>query len=139
MKQRSPISEIMTKNLVTANLTDGLKEINGLLKTNNIRHIPIVSGDKLVGIISKTDIMRLSLGNVYEGQENADEAIFDMLTTEQVMVSNPTTVNAHDTIKEVAELMSNVEFHALPVLDNGKIVGIISTTDLIKYLLVQYN
>ena len=139
MKQRSPISEIMTKNLVTANVTDGLKEINGLLKTNNIRHIPIVSGDKLVGIISKTDIMRLSFGDIYEGQENADEAIFDMLTTEQVMVSNPTTVNAHDTIKEVAELMSNVEFHALPVLDDGKIVGIISTTDLIKYLLVQYN
>ena len=139
MKQRSPISEIMTKNLVTANVTDGLKEINGLLKTNNIRHIPIVSGDKLVGIISKTDIMRLSFGDIYEGQENADEAVFDMLTTEQVMVSNPTTVNAHDTIKEVAELMSNVEFHALPVLDDGKIVGIISTTDLIKYLLVKYN
>ena len=139
MKQRSPISEIITKNLVTANVTDGLKEISGLLKTNNIRHIPIVSGDKLVGIISKTDIMRLSFGDIYEGQENADEAIFDMLTTAQVMVNSPTTVNAHDTIKEVAELMSSVEFHALPVLDEGKIVGIISTTDLIKYLLAQYN
>ncbi|MDQ8005378.1 MAG: CBS domain-containing protein [Pedobacter sp.] len=139
MKQRVPISEIMTKNLVTANVTDSLKHISTLLKDNNIRHLPIVSGRTLVGIISKTDILRLSFADIYEGQENIDETVFEMLRTEQVMVHNPTTVDVHDTVKEVADIMSKVEFHALPVLDEGKIVGIISTTDLIKYLLAQYH
>lgn len=139
MKQRVPISEIMTKNLVTANVTDSLRHISTLLKENNIRHLPIVSGRSLVGIISKTDILRLSFADIYEGQDNVDETVFEMLRTEQVMVHNPSTVDVHDTVKEVADMMSKVEFHALPVLEEGKIVGIISTTDLIKYLLAQYH
>lgn len=139
MKQRVPISEIMTKNLVTANVTDSLKHISTLLKENNIRHLPIVSGRTLVGMISKTDILRLSFADIYEGQENIDETVFEMLRTEQVMVHNPTSVDVHDTVREVADIISKVEFHALPVLDQGKIVGIISTTDLIKYLLAQYH
>ncbi|MGV3546313.1 MAG: CBS domain-containing protein [Pedobacter sp.] len=139
MKQRVPISEIMTKNLVTANVTDSLKHISTLLKENNIRHLPIVSGRTLVGMISKTDILRLSFADIYEGQENIDETVFEMLRTEQIMVHNPTSVDVHDTVREVADIMSKVEFHALPVLDQGKIVGIISTTDLIKYLLAQYH
>ncbi|RYY06757.1 MAG: CBS domain-containing protein, partial [Sphingobacteriaceae bacterium] len=60
---------------------------------------------------------------------NVDETVFEMLRTEQVMVHNPTSVDVHDTVKEVADMMSKVEFHALPVLDEGKIVGIISATD----------
>ncbi len=139
MKQRVPISEIMTKNLVTAHVSDNLRQINSLLKDNNIRHLPILSGRSLVGMISKTDILRLSFGDLYEGQENADEAVFDLLRTEQVMVHNPVTIDVNDTVREVADMMSKVEFHALPVLDEGKVVGIISTTDLIKYLLAQYH
>ncbi|WP_343532313.1 CBS domain-containing protein [Pedobacter sp.] len=139
MKQRVPISEIMTKNLVTANVSDSLTHINTLLKENNIGHLPIVSGRTLVGIISKTDMLRLSFADIYEDQANVDETVFQMLRTEQVMVHNPLTVDVHDTIREVADMMSKVEFHALPVLEEGKVVGIISSTDLIKYLLSQYH
>lgn len=139
MKQRVPISEIMTKNLVTANVSDSLTHINTLLKENNIGHLPIVSGRTLVGIISKTDMLRLSFADIYEDQTNVDETVFQMLRTEQVMVHNPLTVDVHDTVREVADMMSKVEFHALPVLEQGKVVGIISSTDLIKYLLSQYH
>jgi len=139
MKQRVPISEIMTKNLVTANVSDSLTHINTLLKENNIGHLPILSGRTLVGIVSKTDMLRLSFADIYEDQTNVDETVFEMLRTEQVMVHNPLTVDVHDTIREVADMMSKVEFHALPVLKEGKVVGIISSTDLIKYLLSQYH
>lgn len=139
MKKRVPVSSIMTKNLITANITDSLRQVNSLLKEKNIRHIPVVSGDKLVGIVSRTDILRLSFGDIFDGQEKADEVVFDMLKLEQVMVSNPKTVQAEDTVREVAELFTEVEFHALPVVEGDKIVGIVSTTDLIKYLLDQYE
>lgn len=139
MKQRVPISEIMTKNLVTANVSDSLTHINTLLKENNIGHLPIVSGRMLVGIISKTDMLRLSFADIYEDQANVDETVFQMLRTEQVMVHNPLTVDVNDTVREVADMMSKVAFHALPVLEEGKVVGIISSTDLIKHLLSQYH
>ncbi len=139
MKQRVPVSEIMTKNLITANVSDSLRHVNTLLKENNIRHIPIVSGEKLVGVVSKTDIMRLSFGDLFDGQGEADEAVFDLLKLEQVMVNNPVAVQADENIKDVAEKFTQVEFHALPVMKDEKIVGIVSTTDLVKYLLEQYN
>lgn len=139
MKQRVPVSEIMTKNLITVNINDSLRQVNTLMKAHNIRHVPVVSGDKLVGIISRTDIMRLSFGDIFDGQGQADEAIFDMLKLEQVMISDPVVIQESELVKDVAEKFTNVEFHALPVVKDDKIVGIVSTTDLIQYLLAQYN
>ncbi|HTO14665.1 MAG TPA: CBS domain-containing protein [Edaphocola sp.] len=139
MKQRMSVSEIMSKNVITANTTDSLRRVSSMLKENNIRHIPILEGNKLVGIVSKTDIMRLSFGDMFEGQGDSDEALFDLLTLAQVMVSDPVTINADELIKDVAEKFTKIEFHALPVLKDDKVVGIVSTTDLIKYLLDQYN
>ncbi len=139
MKKRVPVSTIMTRNLITADVNDSLRHVNTLLKDHGIRHLPIVSGSKLVGIISKSDIMRLSFGDMFEGQAEADEAVFDLLKLEQVMVSNPQVINEEETIQEVSEKFTKVEFHALPVVKGGEIVGIVSTTDLIKYLLEQYN
>lgn len=139
MKKRVPVSSIMTKNLVTADVNDSLRHVNTLLKENNIRHVPVVSGSKLVGIISKSDIMRLSFGDMFDGQTEADETIFDLLKLEQVMVSNPSVITEEETIQEVAERFTQVEFHALPVVKGEEIVGIVSTTDLVKYLLEQYN
>lgn len=139
MKKRVPVSTIMTRNLVTADINDSLKHVNTLLKENKIRHVPVVSGSKLVGIISKSDIMRLSFGDIFEGQDEVDETVFDLLKLEQVMVSNPSVITENETIQEVAEKFTKVEFHALPVVKEGQIVGIVSTTDLVKYLLEQYN
>lgn len=139
MKKRVPISAIMTKNVITADINDSLRHVSTLLKENGIRHLPVVSGTRLVGIISKSDIMRLSFGDVFDGQSDAYETVFDLLKLKQVMVRNPKVIGEEETIQEVAEKFTKVEFHALPVVKGGEIVGIVSTTDLIKYLLEQYN
>ena len=140
MKKREPVSHIMTKELRTINLNGGsLMEAKNLMEKNHIRHLPVVSGDKLVGIISLTDILRISFGGNFNQEESVDASIFDILSIDQVMKSEPKTVQASTTIKEVADILSSEEFHALPVVDNDqKIEGIVTTTDLIKYLLEQY-
>lgn len=138
MKKREPISHIMTKTVVTANEKDDLKTVVEKLKKNTIRHIPIVKGKEVIGIISRTDINRLTFGALFEGQEGADEAILDMLTVSQVMTSKPRTVSSDMIIKDLAEIFSKEDFHALPVVDDGQLQGIVTTTDVIKYLLEQY-
>lgn len=139
MKKRTLVSTIMTKSPVTVNLADGLAKVNTLFKELNIRHIPVVSGKKLIGIISQTDIMRLSFGDIYTGQQDTDNSLFDMLSIDQVMVTTPRTVAPDYTIKEVAEIFASSSFRALPVVEEEKVVGIITTTDIIKYLLEQYE
>ena len=77
------------------------------------------------------------LPNAYFADE-VDTVVYNMFTIEQVMAKKLITVSSDTTIKEVAEILAEKEFHALPVVDNEILVGIVTTTDLIKYLINQY-
>src|SRR5690606_26771077 len=121
------------------NLSNNLVEAEKLFNEYSIRHIPVVSGDGIIGILSLTDLLRVSFVDAYGSDENdVDTAVYSMLTIEQVMVKSVISVSSTQTIKEAAEILAKNEFHALPVVDNGKLVGIVTTTDLLNYLLEQY-
>ena len=129
MKKRVPISQIMTENVVTISTKDDLVTAEELFKKNRIRHIPVTSGNEILGMLSYTDLMRISF---------ADAMVYNMFTIEQVMVKDVICVPSTATIQEVAAFLAQKEFHALPVVDDNKLVGIVTTTDLINYLLAQY-
>ncbi|MFA7447990.1 MAG: CBS domain-containing protein [Weeksellaceae bacterium] len=138
MKQRVPITEIMTKDLVTLNPTESLYEAEKLFNQHNIRHIPVVEDQRIVGVISRSDLLRISYSNLSEDEETVESLIYDSYTIPQVMTRVPVTVESDATVKEVAELLSMQSFHSIPVVENGNLVGIVTTTDLINYLLEQY-
>ncbi|TPN82986.1 CBS domain-containing protein [Aquimarina algicola] len=139
MKKRTPISSIMTKNVITLTLKDSLETAEELFKKNNIRHIPVIDGANIVGMLSFTDLLRISFADgVYSDEQDIETVVYNMFTIGQVMAKNLISVNSNTTIKEVAEMLSEKEFHALPVVDDEKLVGIVTTTDLINYLLEQY-
>lgn len=137
MKKREPISKIMTANVVTVNKTNTLKDVDKILEQKHIRHIPVVSGEEVIGMISRTDLQKISFVNSFDG-DGLTTAMYDALSIEQVMTKELTTVNSADTIHDVTVTLSENEFHALPVLENGKLAGIVTTTDLLKYLVDQY-
>ncbi|WPR72719.1 CBS domain-containing protein [Flavobacterium sp. NG2] len=141
MKQKVPVSVIMTKNIVKLNLTDDLSKAEVLFKNNKIRHIPVVNHCEIVGILSLTDLMRVSCPESIDDAENegVESLVYNMFTIAQVMSKEVVTVKPYTTIKEVATLLAEKEFHALPVCDGSNLVGIVTTTDLIKYLLSQYD
>ncbi len=129
----------MTEQVATVKLSDNLHDAERLMKSKHIRHVPVISGDKMVGILSLTDLMRISFADSYgEDEGNVDTEVYSLLSIEQVMISKPKTVTPQTPIREVAEILANREFHALPVIDNDRLVGIVTTTDLINYLLEQY-
>ncbi|MFC2109958.1 CBS domain-containing protein [Bacteroidota bacterium] len=139
MKRREPVSKIMSTKVVSLKLTESLEEAERLMKKNKIRHIPVVVNNDVVGILSLTDLLRISFVDAFEPSvDSLDTSVYSMYSVEQIMVKNPTFVNSTRTIKEVAEILSRNEFHALPVVDNHELKGIVTTTDLLKYLLEQY-
>ena len=140
MRRRTPISAIMTKDVITLNTTDSLETAELLFKKNHIRHIPVVRGKEIIGILSYTDLLRISFADaVDEHEEYVDTVVYNMFTIDQVMAKNLVCVNPRATIKEVAQILAKKEFHALPVVENNKLVGIVTTTDLINYLLTQFD
>jgi CBS domain-containing protein len=138
MKRREPVSKIMTANVRVANENDSLRDVMATFKKEKIRHMPVTKGGKVIGIISATDLNRLTFGGLFENQVDADEAVLDMLSVPQVMTSNPNTVSVDNSIKEVAEIFTKQDFHALPVVEGNNLKGIVTTTDIIKYMLQQY-
>lgn len=139
MKKREPVTHIMTADVHTADIaTDNLHSVKDLIDNNKLRHVPITHNNKLVGIVSKTDINRLTFSSLFEGQETADEAVLDMLKIEHVMSGKPKAIAPETTIRDVADIFATEEFHSLPVVENEKVVGIVTTTDVIKYMLEQY-
>ena len=131
-----PVAEIMTAHPHTLDVNDTLEHAKKKFEKLKLRHLPVVDGEKLVGILSLTDILRLSFGDKFgANQYEADEAIFEMLSIDQVMNHNPRTISSNNSLREVGEVLSKEEFHALPVVDNDRLVGIVTTTDVIRYLL----
>nr|WP_297783449.1 CBS domain-containing protein [uncultured Allomuricauda sp.] len=136
MKNGVPVSKIMTKNLVTLSTKDDLVTAERLFKKHHIRHIPVVEGNNIKGMLSHTDLMRISFADaIDEHEEVVDTIVYNMFTIPQVMVHDVVSVTSDTTIKDVAEILSKREFHALPVVDDGKLKGIVTTTDLIRYFL----
>ena len=139
MRNRVPVSTIMTKEVVKLNITDDLTKAERLFKQHKIRHIPVVNGNKVIGILSYTDLLRISFVDaVDDDAEIVDATVYNLFTVEQVMAKNLVTITPETTIKETAEILSKKEFHALPVCEGDLLVGIVTTTDLIKYLIDQY-
>lgn len=139
MIRKAQISTIMTEHVITLKKQDSLEKAEHLFKKHHIRHIPVVSGDMVVGMLSYTDLLRLSFADVTDGNDSdADALVYKMFTIKQVMKKNIITVSTSNSIKDVAEILATREFHSLPVVDNNKLVGIVTTTDLIKYLLKQF-
>lgn len=136
MRYIPPISEIMSTNIIALNRDDDLETAEILFKRYKIRHIPVVNGDVIIGMLSYSDLLRISFADaVYDTEEEVDTLVYNMFTIDQVMAKNVVTVPPTAKIKEVAKILAEKEFHALPVVDQGKLVGIVTTTDLVKYLL----
>ncbi|MCB0427342.1 MAG: CBS domain-containing protein, partial [Mangrovimonas sp.] len=113
MKAGTPISVIMTKHVITLKLTDDLETAELKFKKNKIRHIPVVSGNQIKGMLSYTDLLRISFADaVDEHEEYVDAVVYNMFTIEQVMTKNVVSIPATTTIKEAAEILAHKEFHA---------------------------
>ncbi|HRN98174.1 MAG TPA: CBS domain-containing protein [Flavobacterium sp.] len=139
MKHRVPVTEIMSKTLVTLNLTNDLTLAETLFKQHKIRHIPVVSGKKIIGMLSYTDLLRISFADAVEDDaESVDTIVYDMFSIEQVMTRKVTVISPDTTIREAAEILAANEYHSLPVCKDDELVGIITTTDIIRYFLEQY-
>lgn len=135
MKKNEPISSIMTKELITLNLKDSLYSAEKRMKVNHIRHMPVVDGDKLIGLVSLSDLQRVSFIDAYSKEGTEDTPVYNMLSIRDLMIKNPLTASPRTTILEVSKLLASKEFHSLPVVDDGKLVGIITTTDLLHYFI----
>jgi len=125
----------MSTDLITLNLNDQLEDAKKIFKENTIRHIPIVKNKEIIGMLSYADILKVSFPDLSNDEKSIETYVYDMFTIEQVMTKNLYLVSADSTVKDIVELLTTKEFHALPVVQDGELVGIVTTKDLMSFLL----
>ncbi|WP_308990540.1 CBS domain-containing protein [Mariniflexile litorale] len=138
MIQNNPVSEIMVKNIIALKRGDNLERAEMLFNKYKIKHIPVVSSDVVIGMLSFSDLLKISLAEITEDEHNVNTIVYNTFKIEQVMSKNIVTIHSDTTIKEAATILAEREFHALPVVDEGVLVGIVTTTDLLNYYIKQY-
>lgn len=139
MKKNELVTKIATKTLITVNSDQKLSEVRDVLKQYEIHHVPVIEGEKLVGMISSTDIMSLTF-DAYGTDERAQDAVLDhQFQLTDVMQKDVETISEKASVRDAAELLAEGRFHSVPVVgEDGKLVGLVTSTDLIRYLLEQY-
>lgn len=131
MKTNS-IIRIMTKNVVCVSPNQDLLDVKHIYEKKDFHHhIPVVENDKLVGMVSLLDFMyHISGAGISDDYE-----VYKKLHVRDIFTPNPFYMTSEASIEEVAEVLTEGRFHAVPILDNDKVVGIVSTADVIKYFL----
>ena len=139
MKRNEPVSKIMSTKLVTVHHGDPFSKVRKLAQDHGVHHIPVVNGKELVGMISWTDIMRVSFGDTFsQDQRTVDATLDHTLRIEDIMKKEPVSMQATSTIREASEILTKSDFHSLPICEGKDLVGLVTTTDLIRYLRDQF-
>jgi acetoin utilization protein AcuB len=130
-----PVSTIMTSKLITVNPQDKLEMVKELFDQHRIHHIPVVRYQEIVGIVSKTDLLYFLRGltnNSYEKVLN--DVRLKNYSAEDIMTKGIAKISSTDRIAVALEIFKENIFHAIPIVDNGNLVGIVTTYDIIKAL-----
>lgn len=128
----NPVSSIMTKTLTTVSPNQKLVDVKHIFQKNNFHHhIPVTENDKLVGIISLIDFMRA----IGEASLDDNEQVYNRLCAKDIMSIHSYSKPETTTIKEIAQDLSKGDFHAIPITANGKLTGIVTTADIIRFFL----
>ncbi|MCP4543496.1 MAG: CBS domain-containing protein [Chloroflexi bacterium] len=128
------VDEVMTPNLVFIESEAPLAKAEQLMDEHNVRRLPVIEGGRLVGIISKGDLREAHMAELSNRHPYEPVTEETWLTVAEAMSHPVVTVTPQTLVVETAQLMLEHKIGALPVLEAGRLVGILTDTDVIRLL-----
>jgi acetoin utilization protein AcuB len=110
----------MVHKLITIHPEKTVTDALNLMKQNSIRHLPVVDGHKFVGFVSEFDLREVRLLPMSED-----------IRVQDVMIKDPVTIGPEDSLEDAARLIFNHKIGGLPVLEHGKLVGVLTSKDIL--------
>lgn len=126
------LSEIMTEQPFTLGPDNSLKQAIDLMNQERIRHIPIVNDEQhLLGLVTLSDVLAARESKLVLGSQEREEEFTDNVQLAELMTRNVACVDPHAGIKEAALYLQRHKYGCLPVVDRGRLIGIVTDTDFI--------
>jgi CBS domain-containing membrane protein len=129
------VRDVMTRDPKTLGRNDQLSLADDLMQQERIRHLPVLDEDgELVGIVSQRDLFRGALARALGYGETAQRRMLGMLVVKEVMSTQLVTVGPDAPIADAARTMVDRKIGCLPVVEGGKLVGILTESDFVEVL-----
>jgi CBS domain-containing protein len=127
------VSEVMQSEVATLTLHDRLDLADDVMRLGRVRHLPVVDGGKLVGIVSNRDLLAASLSRVLDFSAEDRRTFMRSIEVAEVMTRDPIAVERDATLREAAELMLRHQIGSLPVVQSDRtLIGLVTETDLVR-------
>jgi CBS domain-containing protein len=124
----------MQPDPLTLAVTDKLDIADDLMRLGRIRHLPVVDGSRLVGIVSQRDLLRAAVSSLLDMDRASERAWLRSIRVGTVMTARVFTVPPWVPVQTAVKIMLDQKIGCLPVVDDGKLVGLLTETDCLREL-----
>jgi CBS domain-containing protein len=128
------VRDLMQREVATLRVSDTLGLADDIMELGRIRHLPVLSAGVVVGIVSQRDLYRAAVSSMLQMQRSAEREWLAKVPVQAVMSPNVITVAPGNTMQVAVELMLQHRIGCLPVVEHGKLVGLVSESDCLRYL-----
>lgn len=129
------VREIMTTRVVSVGANDSIGTALDMMQSGGFRRLPVLEDGRLVGIITDRDLRLATNSPLVLREKWYSDFILESVKVKSCMTPDPLTINPNAPIVEAARVMREKKFGGLPVVENDVLIGIVTVTDLLDYLI----
>jgi len=128
------VRDLMQRDVVTLKLGDSLGLAEDIMELGRIRHLPVTSGGVVVGVVSQRDLYRAAVSSMLRMSRSAERQWLAEIPVHNVMSDDVYTIEPDASVQRAVDVMLTRRIGCLPVVEHGKLVGLLSETDCLRYL-----
>ena len=133
MAERMTVRDLMSLKVATVVRKDTVEIADGMMTMGRIRHLPVLDGSEVVGVLSQRDLFRSVMGAALAYGMGRPQEILRTLEVGDVMTVPAVTIGPEAPVQEAARAMEEKRIGCLPVIEGGRLVGILTDTDILRY------
>jgi CBS domain-containing protein len=134
LKTAVTVRDLMTQNPTTLDRNETLDLAESIMNLGRVRHMPVVEDGKVIGILSQRDLFRSALITSLGFGRKTTGALMKTIKIKEIMTEKVVTISPDASVKEAARQMMEKKIGCLPVLEGDRLVGIVTETDMLQYV-----
>lgn len=131
------VRDCMSVDPATVGPKDSLQKVVGLLRRRDIRSVPVIENNRLIGIVTNRDVRQVAPAYPLFRDEDEIRRYTENLTVTAAMTADPMTIAPDAPLVEAAKVLETYRISSMPVIDDGRLVGMLTVTDVLRVFVEQ--
>jgi acetoin utilization protein AcuB len=128
------VREIMSTNIEVVDRNDNLRTVEERMASKQLRHLPVLEQGEVVGLVTQRDLFKAAQSSAMGYGEKAQQAYLQSVRVKEIMTYPVVTISPDTSVAAAADMMITKGIGCLPVVDDQKLIGMVTKTDLLRCL-----